>query len=339
MPTNSLDSPSHMLLGPAALVGGTMITALAVYVDAWWHVTFGRDSFWIPPHIAIYSGVLVSLAGFLLIWRSERSIPRELRIYLVGLAGVLAAGYGDQLWHQRFGVEKIGTLAAIWSPTHVAALIAGSVTATGIILYLFSMMKAGGSPILGWLFAGEFAALVSILTLVLLPLGPETPYRVIGISGAPLVAFIVLYLRFTGSVLSMKPWALALITAYNWAGNVVILSTYASRNLAMLLLSAGIAPAVLADMMVHRSDRLRNKRIGYALAGLVWGMIFGSVFYPITNGLLNTPFDLASLLLIAFTSSLAGLASGVLAWSQWSPLSYGRVRAYVRVEQEVVSKL
>jgi hypothetical protein len=315
-----------------------MITALAVYVDAWWHVVFGRDSFWIPPHIAIYSGVVISVAGFFLIYRSEGGVPRQLRIYLLGLAGVLAAGYGDQLWHQRFGVEKTGTLASIWSPTHVAALVAGSVTSIGIILYLLSKMKARDSSDLGWLLAGQFAALVSILTLVLLPLGPETPYRVIGISGASIVAFVVLYLRFTGSLVSTKSWALTLITAYNWAGNTVILSTYESRYLVTLLLSAGIAPALLADMITHRSERFGEKRIGYALAGLVWGGIFGCVFYPLTNGLLNTSLDLTSLGLIAVTSSIAGLASGVIAWTQWSPLFFARVRAYVEVKQNVLAR-
>ena len=270
----------NILVGSSALVGGTMMTALAVYVDAWWHVTFGRDTFWIPPHIAIYTGVSISLAGFLLIWRSTRKIPRELRVYIGGLTGVLAAGYGDQLWHQKFGVEKIGTLAAIWSPTHVAALVAGSITAIGIILYLFSLTRSVNSPVLGWLLAGEFAAMVSILTLVLLPLGPETPFRVIGIAGAPLVAFVVLYLRFTGSIISAKTWALTMITFFNWVGNTVILSTYASRDLVTLLLSAGIAPAALADLIIHRSYKLTNTRIRYALAGLAWGTIFGTVFYP-----------------------------------------------------------
>ncbi|HZY47914.1 MAG TPA: hypothetical protein VFE96_08980 [Candidatus Bathyarchaeia archaeon] len=328
--------PRVELLGPSALVGGTMLTALAVYVDAWWHVTFGRDTFWIPPHIAIYSGVSISIAGFLLIWRSQKTIPGELRIYLGGLVGVVVAGYGDQLWHQKFGVERIGTLASIWSPTHVAALVAGSVTATGVILYLRSMMKTTGGRAPGWLLAGEFAALVSILTLVLLPLGPETPFRVVGIAGAPLVAFVVLYLRFTGAVLSMRPGALSMITAFNWTGNIVILSTYASNKLVTLLLVAGISPAVLADMILYRSDRFRNKRGGYALAGLSWGLIFGSVFYPLTNGLLSSPLDTASLLVIAFGSSIAGLASGVLAWSHWGPLSSLADPAYVRVKQVIL---
>lgn len=324
-----------MFVGSLALVGGTMLTALAVYVDAWWHVTFGRDTFWIPPHIAVYTGVSISVFGFLMIWRSLGRIPRELGIYIAGLAGVLVSGYADQLWHQRFGVEKIGTLAAIWSPTHVAALLAGSVTATGIILYLFSLSRDLRSPVLGWLLAGEFAALVSILTLVLLPLGPETPFRVIGIVGAPLVAFVVLYLRFTGSIISSRPWALTAITAFDWTGNAIVLSTYASQNLVTLLLSAGIAPAVLADMLIRRHSTLARPMGRYALAGLLWGTIFGSIFYPLTNGLLNTPLDPTSLILIAIASGFAGLASGILSWKNWNTFYRHETPIYVTIEQEV----
>jgi hypothetical protein len=332
------NSQWSQLLGPVALVGGTMITALAVYADAWWHVTFGRDTFWIPPHIAVYTGVLASLGGFLWVWSVEEKIPGGLGIYIIGIVSVIAAGYGDQLWHQRFGVERIGTLAAIWSPTHIAALIAGAITASGIILYIFQKIKAGGPPILGWLLAGEFAALVSILTLVMLPLGPETPFRVIGIIGAPLVAFVVLYLRFTGRFLSMKTGALTLITAFDWTGNAVILSTDASRNLVSLVLVAGILPAVLGDLIIYRLDWLHKKGIGYALAGLAWGVIFGSVFYPLTNGLLSPPLDPTSLVLIAIGSSIAGLASGVLAWKQWSQFTIPSIISYVQVKQEVVPR-
>ena len=203
----------------------------------------------------------------------------------------------------------------------------------GIILYLLSLTRQVNSPILGWLLAGEFAALVSILTLVLLPLGPETPFRVIGIAGAPVVAFVVLYLRFTGSIISSKTWALSMITAFNWTGNTVILSTYTSQNLATLLLSAGIAPAVLADLIIHRGYKRINTKSRYALAGLSWGTIFGTIFYPLTNGLLNAPLDLTSLILIAISSSLAGLASSVLAWRNWNHISGPNARARIEIKQ------
>lgn len=206
----------------------------------------------------------------------------------------------------------------------------------GIIVYLFETIREKPNPILRWLLAGEFAALISILTLVLLPLGPETPFRVIGISGAPLVAFVVLYLRFTGSIMTMKPGALTMITAFNWTGNAVVLSTYGSRNLITLLLVAGIAPAVLADIILYRR-RSANRQAAFALAGLAWGVIFGGVFYPVTNGLLSSPLDATSLILIAILSSIAGTASGVLAWSNWNQFLTPMILVPPEATQRVVT--
>lgn len=29
----------------------------AIYFDAWWHVVLGREPFWVPPHLVLYSGI------------------------------------------------------------------------------------------------------------------------------------------------------------------------------------------------------------------------------------------------------------------------------------------
>ncbi len=98
------------ILEPLMLVGGTMVMVLSVYWDAWWHEAVGRESFWIPPHLGIYAGLFISLGGFLLLFTLYRmKVPRALWVYVAGIAGVVVSGYADELWHQRFGIEKIGT--------------------------------------------------------------------------------------------------------------------------------------------------------------------------------------------------------------------------------------
>ncbi len=219
--------PAPGILEPSMLVGGTMTMALSVYWDAWWHEAYGRDSFWIPPHLGIYTGLLVSLGGFFLLYRLQRGrISRALWVYVAGVAALVASGYADELWHRIYGVEKVGTLAAIWSPTHVAALLSGIVAALGIISYLSTLDKRNAR--FRWLLAAEFGVLVSIATLLLLPFGPETPFRLVGIWGAAPVAFVILAMRFFGSVLSERPWALSVITTFNWTGNAILLSNHAS---------------------------------------------------------------------------------------------------------------
>ncbi len=307
-------------MGPvalASLVGGTMMMALSVYVDAWWHEAIGRDSFWIPPHLGIYSGLVISLLGFLTVWRTlAGQVPRSLWLYAAGMMGVVVSGYADELWHQRFGVEKVGTLAALWSPTHVAALVSGSFAALGIIRYLVHAGRSGDKrSLIGWLLACETATLVSIVTLLVLPLGPETPFRLLGVWGGSISALIILGLRFYGSALAMKPWALTVITGFNWTGNATILTNHAPPEIIVALLVGGVAPAVIGDLIIQQSPRLGVQR-AYSLSGIIWGVIFGSLFYPLTNGRLSSSvYDAQALLVIGGTSALASFLAGTIGGS------------------------
>jgi len=316
-----------------------MMMALSVYWDAWWHEAVGRESFWIPPHLGIYAGLITSLAGFLLLRELHLSrIPRGLWVYVTGVGTVVASGYADELWHQRFGVEKIGTLEAIWSPTHVAALVGGSIAALGIISYLLQAIKTGSprDARLGWLVAAEFGVLVSITTLLLLPLGPETPFRLLGVWGAPIVAFAILTTRFFGSTFSERAWALSVITAFNWAGNALLLSNHASLLLLGQLLAVGLVPPVLADLIIQRGRMLKAVRNAYVMAGLVWGVIFGVFFYPLTNGLSfgqeSLPLDYASLAVIGITSAIASVLAGSLAGWQAEQRMRSRTLVVARAE-------
>src|SRR3972149_9824649 len=81
-----LAGASPWLLGQGSLVGGTMVMVLSVYWDAWWHERVGRESFWIPPHLGIYAGLISSLRGFLLLRElPRRRIPRGLWVYVAGV--------------------------------------------------------------------------------------------------------------------------------------------------------------------------------------------------------------------------------------------------------------
>ncbi len=295
-----------------------MMMALSVYWDAWWHEVYGRDSFWIPPHLGIYAGLFISLGGFLLLYKLQRGkISRALWVYVAGVAALVASGYADEQWHRIYGVEKVGTLATIWSPTHVAALLSGIVAALGIISYLSVVSRTDAR--LGWLLAAEFGVLVSIVTLLLLPLGPETPFRLLGIWGAAPVAFVILAMRFFGSVLSEKPWALSVITTFNWTGNAILLSNHASPFILGALVAIGLAPPVLADFMIKRGRRMKSVRNAYTFAGMEWGIIFGTFFYLLTNSLSfqsgYTPWDAMSLGIIGITTTMTSTLAGFLAGS------------------------
>src|SRR6185436_10786015 len=92
------------------------------YVDISWHRSIGRDTFWSPPHLAIYAcGVLAGIAAAALIFSTtvKRTSPlRDASIRIWGLRGPLGAflcAWGgvamlvsapfDDWWHNAYGLD------------------------------------------------------------------------------------------------------------------------------------------------------------------------------------------------------------------------------------------
>jgi hypothetical protein len=112
-------------LVPVFLLGATVALAGAYWDDAT-HTEKGRDSFLIPPHIAIYSGVMLAGAGigtWVLLYVSRYGVramlkERALALAFAGVAVALAAAPIDNAWHLAFGRD-----AVLWSPPHVLGIV------------------------------------------------------------------------------------------------------------------------------------------------------------------------------------------------------------------------
>jgi hypothetical protein len=111
------------LAATSAYVGG--------YWDISWHRSIGRDSFWSPPHMAIYGcGVLAGVASAYLIFTTTFAAHAPLRpvsVRIWGLRGPLGAfvcAWGglamlvsapfDNWWHNAYGLD-----VRIVSPPHM----------------------------------------------------------------------------------------------------------------------------------------------------------------------------------------------------------------------------
>ena len=101
------------------------------YWDISWHRSIGRDTFWSPPHMAIYAcGVLAGLASAYLILTTtfDASAPlRHVSVRIWGLRGpigaficawggvaMLASAPFDDWWHNAYGLD-----VKIISPPHM----------------------------------------------------------------------------------------------------------------------------------------------------------------------------------------------------------------------------
>ncbi len=114
-------------------VATKLVGAWGLTWDIQWHMTIGRDSFWIAPHLMIYSSVVLGLlfTWGVLAYEWRRGIPSTRGFLLAGLGLVLVvlAAPIDDLWHRLFGLD-----VTLWSPPHLLALFGSAVSTLGCLL-------------------------------------------------------------------------------------------------------------------------------------------------------------------------------------------------------------
>ena len=109
------------------LVGGTW--------DISWHVVAGRESFWSPPHVVLYAGILVIFAagvhGLTTAWRRRVAPSAGSVIGATGAGVSLASAPLDDVWHRVYGLD-----VTVWSAPHL--LLIG-----GVVLAVFGAVVTG----------------------------------------------------------------------------------------------------------------------------------------------------------------------------------------------------
>lgn len=119
-----------MLPAPLALlaIAGFLAAITGTYWDDAWHTETGRDSFLIPPHVALYAGIGLSGAALVAWAIVARERGAALRLGLLGVGVTLASGPVDNAWHEAFGRD-----AVVWSPPHMLG-VAGTIAIAAALL-------------------------------------------------------------------------------------------------------------------------------------------------------------------------------------------------------------
>jgi hypothetical protein len=131
-------------------LGSSLAAAFGVHWDIAWHRSIGRDAFWTPPHVAIYSaavlGAVAALAQILPATFGRRRRDQA-AVHVLGFRGplgafisawggvtMLASAPFDDWWHNAYGLD-----VKILSPPHV-------VLALGLLaLHLGALVMLAGA--------------------------------------------------------------------------------------------------------------------------------------------------------------------------------------------------
>ncbi|HEY3066060.1 MAG TPA: hypothetical protein VGL09_09730 [Methylomirabilota bacterium] len=162
---------------------GKLLGSWGLAWDIRWHLTIGRDSFWIPPHLLTYLGVtMVALVSFGVLavetWRERDGARAPGAVRIAGLTGTrgfhlaaggialtLAAAPVDDLWHRLFGID-----VTLWSPPHLLGLAGGQVNAAGCLVIALEVPLARWARFVA--VAGSAALLLGSLEVVADPAVP-----------------------------------------------------------------------------------------------------------------------------------------------------------------------
>ena len=297
-----------------ASVIGVTSAMIGVHWDISWHRSIGRDTFWTPPHIAIYlCGVIAGIwSAYLILATTFGRLPavRASSVRMWGFHGPLGAfvtAWGgiamlvsapfDDWWHNAYGLD-----VKILSPPHMV-LAAGilAIEIGALMLVLGYMNRANGDERLRlsllYLYLGSMIVVVlQILTMehtghvlqhtawFYISVAIAVPTSLIGVAiasdrrwSATIVASV--YMLFTASLI----WILPLFPAEPKLGPVLNpVSQFIPPEFPLLL----IVPAIAIDLLRPRLGG-SNRWLQAGVLGSVFFVVFLAVQWSFANFLMT----------------------------------------------------
>ena len=155
------------------LLASAALLTVGLIWDLSWDMSFGRDSFWSPPHVAVNAGGFAAAAVALwwairvsrggqaaaVSWGRVR-MPVGAALVLWGSTAMLAAGALELAWSRAYGMA-----AGAWTPPQVLFTVALSVLHAGVLLAAASRSAA----VPRWAVACAAGLALTFATLVLAP--------------------------------------------------------------------------------------------------------------------------------------------------------------------------
>jgi hypothetical protein len=179
--------------------------------DRRWHDYLGRDQFWIPPHILIYSGVgaagvialLVVLIETVRYWRRVPGVDDSSTVsilhYFHAPLGFILLGFGaltdliaapfDNYWHELYGID-----VTLWAPFHLMGTFGGLMAGIGVVYAVAAEInydRRSGRPLRRWLgLSGmEWTCLILFTGIVEISLPALTAFAALPLGSLQLITY------------------------------------------------------------------------------------------------------------------------------------------------------
>jgi len=285
------------------------LAVMATSWDAWWHFNVGRDSLWEPPHLFLYSFVILAIASGVFGWIKTKEKAWK-RLALVLLLIIISAPF-DDLWHRMFGIENLSSPWVIWSPPHIILSLA---ILMSMILLLPIILKDRDKIAVRLFGAMVMASILNALLFLVGPLHPTGPWKLLGFWGAGMMAFVFIGCLLTAQRILPGIGASTLMITFFLIVSFIGFGGELGPDIDMIphdhppgwiVVFYSLLPAAFIDVGNKLPSWLKG-----AIAGLLWaGLLYGlsSYFFEpeFQYGLLSTG--------IAVLSSIIGGAfAGVL---------------------------
>jgi hypothetical protein len=287
---------------------------VGVHWDIAWHRSIGRDTFWSPPHIAIYlAAVLAALASgsqILATTFGRLAERRERAVSVLGFRGPLGAfitAWGgiamltsapfDDWWHNAYGLD-----VKILSPPHIVLAVGIFAINLGALIFVLGRTSGADDRSRRRLAALSFYA-GGIIIVALLTLFMEHTVRIFmhsaafyAIVAAVVPAILTAISRTTGHrrgatitaaiysvFLLALLWLMPLVPAEPKLGPVTVRVTHLIPAEFPLLL---IVPAFALDLLWRRTAGWTRAQLAVA-TGAVFASVFVVVQWPFATFLMS----------------------------------------------------
>ena len=304
----------------AAVIFAATSVIVGLIWDISWHMTIGRDTFWTPAHLAIYTGGAVAglasgyevlrrsffspgqAADGVTIWRLFRG-PLGGWLCIWGAVAMLTSAPFDDWWHAAYGLD-----VKIISPPH-AILALGFITILGGALIMAvaeqgreadrAVADGASAGIAPWIVAYAGGLVLGMLSIFTTEYHPrELMHRGIFYAVSSLVFPFALVaasrstrLRYGATatalvytvVMCVQAWLLPLFEGSPKLGPIRTAVTHmVSLDFPLLLL----APALCIDLVMPRL-RARNLWVQAAALGVLFLMVHVATQWPFANFLVS----------------------------------------------------